>query len=89
MDQVSAGTGDQIYFAVRLGMIDLLSPKVKLPLILDDAFSRYDDDRLGKILKLLRQEAKSRQILIFSCQIREKEMLTSMRAAFQYSELKG
>ena len=89
IDQVSAGTGDQIYFAVRLGMIDLLSPKVKLPLILDDAFSRYDDERLSKILKLLRQEAKHRQILIFSCQIREKELLTSMRAAFQYSELKG
>ncbi len=89
MDQLSAGTGDQIYFAVRLGMIDLLSPKVKLPLILDDAFARYDDERLGKILRLLRQEAKNRQILIFTCQKREKELLTAMRAAFQYNELKG
>ena len=89
MDQLSAGTGDQIYFAVRLGMIDLLSPKVKLPLILDDAFARYDDERLGKILRLLRQEAKNRQILILTCQKREKELLTAMRAAFQYNELKG
>ena len=66
LDRLSAGTGDQIYFAVRLGMIDLLSPDVRLPLILDDAFARYDEERLRKILDLLCQEASSRKILIFS-----------------------
>lgn len=87
VDQLSAGTGDQIYFAVRLGMIDLLSPQVKLPLILDDAFARYDDERLRRILELLIQEAGNRQILIFSCQTREKEMLLKMKAVFSCSEL--
>lgn len=87
LDRLSAGTGDQIYFAVRLGMIDLLSPDVRLPLILDDAFARYDEERLRKILDLLCQEASSRQILIFSCQTREKEMLTQREAIFHYSEL--
>lgn len=87
LDRLSAGTGDQIYFAVRLGMIDLLSPNMRLPLILDDAFARYDEERLGKILDLLRQEASSRQILIFSCQTREKDMLTQKKAVFHYSEL--
>lgn len=87
VDQLSAGTGDQIYFAVRLGMIDLLSPEVKLPLILDDAFARYDDERLRRILELLIQEAGNRQILIFSCQTREKEMLLKMKAVFSCSEL--
>lgn len=87
MDQLSAGTGDQIYFALRLGMIDLLSPEVKLPLILDDAFSRYDEERLKRILTLLTREAGNRQVLIFSCQTREKEMLLSMKAQFACSEL--
>ncbi len=87
LDRLSAGTGDQIYFAVRLGMIDLLSPAVKLPLILDDAFARYDEERLEKILELLSLEAVDRQILIFSCQTRERDMLTQRKAAFHYSEL--
>ena len=87
LDRLSAGTGDQIYFAVRLGMIDLLSPAVKLPLILDDAFARYDEERLEKILELLSLEAVDRQILIFSCQTRERDMLTQRKADFHYSEL--
>ncbi len=69
----SSGTRDQLYFAVRLGVSRLLVPES--PLILDDALVRFDDKRLQKALEVLEQEAQSRQILLFTCQSREKAML--------------
>ena len=41
------------------------------PFILDDALVRFDDTRLRTALTLLQEEAKDRQILLFTCQSRE------------------
>ena len=51
----SDGTIDQLYFALRLAVAEELSPAS--PLILDDAFVRFDDDRLQKALALLKEES--------------------------------
>ena len=87
LDSLSAGTGDQLYFSLRLSMVDILSPDEKLPLILDDAFYRYDEGRLQKILEVLSTEAKTRQILLFTCQNREREFLASAGVPVHYQEL--
>lgn len=70
----SDGTLDQIYLALRLAVADALLPE-GTPLILDDAFVRFDDTRLKSALNLLWEEAKSRQILLLSCQNREQVLL--------------
>ena len=44
-DLLSTGTIDQLYLSLRLSMIDDLSNE-KMPIILDEAFAYYDDDRL-------------------------------------------
>ena len=49
------------------------------PLILDDALVRFDDARLEAALTLLREEAEHRQVILFTCQSREKEMLARMQ----------
>ena len=69
----SEGTGDQMYLALRLAVWDILSPDS--PLILDDALVRFDQTRMERAMDLLTELGQKRQILLFSCQNREKEYL--------------
>ena len=69
----SDGTVDQLYFALRLAVAEELTPEA--PLILDDAFVRFDDARLNAALNILQQEAAEKQVILFSCQHREKERM--------------
>lgn len=66
----SDGTVDQLYFALRLAVAEELTPEA--PLILDDAFVRFDDIRLKAAMELLKQEAETKQVILFTCQNREK-----------------
>lgn len=70
---LSCGTVDQLYLAVRLAMVRLLLSG-DTPLILDDALINFDDNRAQKALRLLEEEAKTRQVLLFTCHSREKQM---------------
>ena len=66
----SEGTGDQIYLALRLAVWEVLSPGS--PLILDDALVRFDQLRMEKAMELLEELSRERQIILFSCQDRER-----------------
>ncbi len=72
----SDGTVDQLYLALRLAVAAELTPDS--PLVLDDALVRFDDTRLAQALALLRQEADSRQVILFTCQGREKRILSEI-----------
>lgn len=69
----SEGTGDQMYLALRLAVWEELSPHS--PLVLDDALIRFDQTRMERAVDLLRELGKNQQILLFTCQEREKEYL--------------
>lgn len=69
----SEGTGDQMYLALRLAVWEVLAPGC--PIILDDALVRFDQTRMERAVDLLRDLARERQILLFSCQDREKEYM--------------
>ena len=69
----SEGTTDQLYLALRLAVAQELTPDA--PLILDDAFVRFDNPRLQAALELLQEIAKEKQVILFTCQSREQEML--------------
>ncbi|KJS18741.1 MAG: hypothetical protein VR72_21220 [Clostridiaceae bacterium BRH_c20a] len=72
----SNGTLDQVYFALRLGIIGLAYDNdIKLPLILDDTFVQYDDERLASVLEYLSEYAEQHQVLLFTCHKREAEIL--------------
>lgn len=77
IDQVSSGTMDQIYLAVRLAAARLVQEgRDIMPLIFDDSFVLYDDDRLKTALKWL-VKAYDNQIIIFTCHQREAQLLTA------------
>ena len=65
----SDGTMDQLYLALRLAVAEALTPDA--PLVLDDALVRFDDQRLAAAVSLLRREAETKQVLLFTCQSRE------------------
>ena len=69
----SEGTTDQLYLALRLAVAQELTPDA--PLILDDAFVRFDNTRLQAALELLQEIAEEKQVILFTCQSREQEML--------------
>lgn len=83
---LSGGTIDQIYFALRFGIINSLTDK-KPPLILDDCFVQYDNSRLENIIDLLIEESKLRQIILFTCHKREFEVLYNRKTKFNLVQL--
>lgn len=73
---LSQGAADQLYLAVRLAICDMVLPQGKsAPLVLDDALLSFDDTRLHAALDYLAEEARNRQILLFTCQKREQDYL--------------
>ena len=68
----SDGTVDQLYLALRLAVAQELTPEA--PLVLDDALVRFDDRRLAAALDVLRKEAQQKQVILFTCQGREKSI---------------
>ena len=72
----SDGTVDQLYLALRLAVAEEVIPQA--PLVLDDAFVRFDDDRLKETLKLLKQSGESRQVILFTCQSREQKIMEEL-----------
>ena len=69
----SDGTVDQLYLALRLAVAEELTADA--PLILDDALVRFDDTRLQAALEILQQFAENKQVILFTCQKREKILL--------------
>ena len=82
VEQVSSGTMDQIYLALRLAAAKLIQPEGDyMPLIFDDNFVLYDEDRLHTALKWLKK-AYPGQIIIFTCHQREAQMMTADQIAY-------
>lgn len=81
---LSGGTVDQLYFALRIAASDLVSGGSKLPLFLDDSFVQYDRRRLENVMGYLLEEAKERQIILFTCHGREREVADALGGVYNY-----
>ena len=85
-NKLSIGTIDQLYLSLRLSMIEDLSNEI-MPIILDEAFAYYDTQRLENILKYLSDRYHNRQIIIFTCTEREKDMLDELKIKYNFINL--
>ena len=79
VEQLSQGTLEQIYFALRMAVADLLYAE-DYPIILDETFAYYDDTRLERAMAWLAESG--RQVLLFTCHRREGELLKKMNIAY-------
>lgn len=76
---LSEGTQSQLYLSVRLAICRLLlSGEEPCPIVLDDVLATFDDVRARQTLRLLRELAQERQILLFTCRSRERELLREL-----------
>lgn len=87
IENVSSGTMDQVYLALRLAAAKLLQGDGEpFPLIFDDSFTQYDDERLRTALKWL-AEAYGGQMLIFTCHRREGQLLKAHQIPHAFIEI--
>ena len=67
LSQMSDGTCDQLYLAVRLATLDLRQREHEpLPLILDDILLNFDNQRSAAAIRVLAEFAQQTQILFFT-----------------------
>jgi uncharacterized protein YhaN len=65
---LSTGTREQVYLALRLAIVDHLDEgKETLPLLLDEILVNWDPERRQRVLDLLVELSRSRQIFLFTC----------------------
>jgi hypothetical protein len=70
-EHLSTGTREQIAVLVRLAYADILAAAGRpMPLVLDDALVYADDDRLAKMLEILRNSSRVHQVILLSCRTR-------------------
>jgi len=72
-DSVSQGARDQIYLAVRLALVELMSCGEPQPVFLDDPLVHFDPARRERALDVVREFAAKHQVVIFSCDPRYRE----------------
>lgn len=67
-DQLSSGTREQLYLAIRLAyVLHYCRQNEPLPIVMDDVLVNFDDGRVRQTLMTLAEVAKSVQILFFTC----------------------
>ena len=84
--RLSIGTMDQLYLSLRLSMVEELSEE-KMPIILDEVFAYFDEERLENILNYINKKFKDNQVIIFSCTNREKEIFDKFNIEYNYIEI--
>ncbi len=84
--RLSIGTIDQLYLSLRLSMVEEISEE-KMPIILDEVFAYYDNERLTNILEYLSKRFSEHQIILFTCTNREKENFEKLKIPFNYIEI--
>jgi len=66
--ELSRGTAEELYLAVRLGLISSISRDAEpLPVIMDDIFANMDDNRAPAAIRSLSSLMETNQVLIFTC----------------------
>ena len=59
----------------------------KMPIILDEAFAYFDNERLENVLKFINEKYKENQVLILTCSNREKEIMDKLGIKYNFIEL--
>lgn len=84
LESLSRGTIEQLYLTLRMASAGIFQEE-EMPIVLDDTFVYYDDERLAHTLRWM-SENKG-QVLIFTCQKREEEVLDKLKIPYRKIKL--
>ncbi len=85
MSYLSTGTKEQLYFALRMVASGFMEVNA-MPLLLDDIFTAYDDQRLYRTLEFL-AKMHDRQIILFTANPRIADIFDEIGRDYNYIEL--
>ena len=72
--EMSRGTREQLYLAMRFGLIDEYETRSEpLPAVMDDVFVNFDYERDERFTKILSKFGEQRQVLVLTCHERSLE----------------
>ncbi|HAV10466.1 MAG TPA: hypothetical protein DCX22_02485 [Dehalococcoidia bacterium] len=67
LDNASGGEQEQIYFAIRLALAEMIAGDERNLIVLDDVLAATDAGRLARIMTIIEETAQRMQVLIFTC----------------------
>ncbi|HEY2494060.1 MAG TPA: AAA family ATPase [Paenibacillus sp.] len=65
--KLSRGTAEQMYLAMRFALTSTMDAKTTVPLLFDDIFVNFDEERMLAALSILQEISASRQIMMMTC----------------------
>ncbi|MCV0402259.1 MAG: AAA family ATPase [Chloroflexi bacterium] len=75
-DELSRGTAEQLYLALRFGLIEEFARHAEpLPVVMDDILVNFDAERAGRAAAAIRDLATRHQVLYFTCHPWTAELL--------------
>lgn len=80
---LSRATSEQLYFALKLAFTTQTQDKINLPILIDDSFVNFDDERVNLIVELLDQLSQKNQVLIFTAQQKLVEQINQPTLTFE------
>ncbi|WP_294403612.1 ATP-binding protein [uncultured Clostridium sp.] len=84
--RLSNGSRSQLDLAISLSLCEMIFKKKGVPIILANTFLEYDDIRRKKAINLLLGEGYE-QIIFFTCQSVEKNILDFIDAEYEYIKI--
>lgn len=64
--ELSQGTAEQLYVALRLAFAQTISDVQQIPLVIDDSFVNFDAPRQQQVLTLLTELSRTNQVIYFT-----------------------
>ena len=72
--RLSQGTLDQLYLCARLGIVRQVTQPAEPPLVFDDPFITFDDERAKRAIALLKDIAREHQVIYLTTSDRYDEL---------------
>ena len=80
--QLSRGTREQLYLALRFGLIRELGARTEpLPVVVDEVLVNFDPERAARAALAFHQLAETHQVLVFTCHPETAERFEAAAAA--------
>lgn len=86
-EALSRGTLEQFYLAFRIAVGNIVMKEETMPLLLDETFSMYDDERLAQTLRMI--SGLGNQVILFTCQRREMDLLEEAGIPYHRIEMEA
>jgi uncharacterized protein YhaN len=78
-DKLSRGTREQLYLALRFGLIQQFAEQeTSLPVIVDEVLVNFDPKRARKAAEAFAELARTNQVLVFTCHPTMTELFTDV-----------